>query len=62
MLFRDINKCLSAQKRQSIGVGLAFTIEELIAPMVFKSLRPILEGMGPEKIRRVVEKACSIFK
>jgi hypothetical protein len=30
--------------------------------MVFRSLKPILEGMGSDKIRRVVEKACSIFK
>ena len=30
--------------------------------MVYRSLKPILEGLGSEKVRRVVEKACSIFK
>jgi hypothetical protein len=30
--------------------------------MIYRSLKPILEGMGSDIIRRVVEKACSIFK
>ena len=29
--------------------------------MIYKNLKPIMEG-GLDKIRRVVEKSCTIFK